>query len=195
MNHMDKKQTKAAFNPAHFALFGAACVAASAMGTACEKLARAVLGTGRGRQAYDNARKAITAMESASKDGNAHTVRRYTSEALAILAQGGRKVDVPTVAAERTEKAQGARKSLGVAPRGVKKKKTGKREKKVIVQNFEQSYRAMLKLQAGRSNLIAWAKAEGYDLTFSLRSERGIVSAPSVAKPAKSKGKGAELRA
>lgn len=183
-----KPKTKPAVNVQHVALFAAACSAAAGMATACDKLARAILGTKRGPDAYKAGVQALAALEMASTDGNKHTVRRYTAEALAIVAQHGSKVAVPTVAADRTEKAQGARKSLGIKPRG--KKKPGKAAKKKaapIVANFETSFRAMLKLQAGRANLIAWAKAEGFDLVFSIATVASIVKevkAPTIAAPA-----------
>lgn len=169
-------KTKPAVNVKYVALFAAACASASQMAQSCEALGRAILGAGRGKDAYESAVKELAALEGASTDGNKHTVRRYTAEALAIIAKVGRKATVPTVAAERTEKAQEARKGLGVRPRGVKAKKKGKAVKVVKVANFEETYRAMLRLQAGRASLISWAKAEGFDLSFTMREATSIAA-------------------
>lgn len=174
---------KPAVNTKYVALFAAACVAASGMAKACEELARSIIGKGRGKDDYESAVKELSALEQASTDGNKHTVRRYTAEALAIVAKVGRKATVPTVAAERTEKAQEARKGLGIKARGVKSKKKAKTEKVAKPANFEEAYRAMLRLQAGRASLISWAKAEGYDLTFAMREVSSMVSKPADAKP------------
>lgn len=175
---MKTKEAKPAVNVKYVALFAAACVAASGMATACETLARAIIGKGRGKEDYQAAVSELSALETVSTDGNKHTVRRYTAEALAILAQVGRKATVPTVAADRTEKAQSARKALGIKKRGVKAKKAAKPAKAEKPANFTDAFRAMLRLQAGRASLIAWAKLEGYDLQFSMRTESAMTSAP-----------------
>lgn len=180
---MFPKKSSKAVNAAHVALFAAACVSASAMAQSCEKLARAIIGKGRGKDAYADGVRDLSALEAASQDGNKHTVRRYTAEALAILAQTGRKATIPTVARERTEKAQGARKSLGIAKRGVKTKKKAKPAKVAKLPEFDTAYRAMLRLAAGRASLISWAKLEGYDMILSPRVVTAQSSAPSDAKP------------
>lgn len=180
---MKKIKVTAAVNVALVPLFAAACSAASQMATACDKLARAIIGTGRGADAYAKGVKELAALETASTDGNKHTVRRYTGEALAILAQHGRKVEVPTVAADRTEKAQGARKSLGIKKRGVKAKKAKVEPSTAPAANFETAYRAMIKLQAGRANLIRWANSEGFHLVFSMVEMHTIATLPAPAVP------------
>lgn len=181
------EKTKPAVNVKYVALFAAACASASQMAQSCESLARAIIGKLRGADAYKAAVSELSALEQASTDGNKHTVRRYTAEALAILAKVGRKATVPTVAAERTEKAQAARKGLGIKPRGVKAKKKAKAEKVAKPANFTDAFRAMLRLAAGRASLITWAKAEGFDLVFSMRAVTETTSAPAApadAKPA-----------
>lgn len=171
-----KKQSKPAVNPQHVALFALACGAAQGMAQACEKLARAVVGKGRGVEAYKKAVTELGALETASNDGNKHTVRRYAAEAAAILAKVGRKATIPTVARDRTEKAQEARKSLGIKPRGKKNAKKTKADKpaKASTANAQDIVRAMLRLAAGRASLISYAKAEGYDMILSPRAASGI---------------------
>lgn len=186
---MKKKQVAAAVNAAFIPLFAAACTAAAGMATACDKLARAIIGKNRGKDAYGVAVKELAALETASTDGNKHTVRRYTGEALAILAQHGGRVEVPTVAAERTEKAQGARKSLGIKKRGVKAKKGAKvvDAKKMPTQDFETAFRAAIKLQAGRANLIRMANAEGFHLVFSMVENHTVATLPAPVLPSEPK--------
>lgn len=180
-----KTKSAPAVNTKYVALFAAACASASQMGKACEALARAIIGTGRGKDAYTDAVKELAALETASTDGNKHTVRRYASESLAILAQVGRKATISDVARERTEKAQTARKALGIKKRGTKKAKKAKGAKPAAKPaDFEAAYRAMVKLAAGRASLISWAKAEGFDLVFSMRIVTGQTSVPSDAPKA-----------
>lgn len=190
-----KKKQVAAVNAAFIPLFAAACMAAAGMATACDKLARAIIGKGRGKDAYGDAVKELAALETASTDGNKHTVRRYTGEALAILAQHGGKVAVPTVAAERTEKAQGARKSLGIKKRGVKAKstKTAAAGKPMPPQDFETAFRAAIKLQVGRANLIRMANAEGFHLVFSMVENHTVATLPAPALPSEPKPTQAQI--
>lgn len=182
---MKKKLAAVAVNVALVPLFAAACNAASQMATACDKLARAIIGKGRGADAYAAGVKELAALETASTDGNKHTVRRYAGEALAILAQHGAKVAVPTVAADRTEKAQGARKSLGIKKRGVKAKKAKAADaaKPMPAQDFETAFRAAIKLQAGRANLIRMANLDGFHLVFSMVESHTVATLPQPAAP------------
>ena len=174
--------------------FAKACAASEGFITACAALAREALNGRKGLEAYNDARNIIRACAQSSEHGNAHTVLRYATESAAILAADA-KADVPTAAVERTEKAQKARKRLGVPRVGGKPDKSAKADKSatpvtVAPVDGEAWYRMKLATAAGRTLLITMARTHGYAMMLSpVGTVDGVVNITPEPKASKANGK------